>query len=474
MVQRRKGRTGRKSGRPAKPYIGDVGAPLDTAGEKASAGLGLVLFSLALGFVVGLVVWAVFWASSFLTELLWGGARGALAAALEARGVASWWLPVALCTVGGLVIGVWTAWFGGAPASLDRVLGTVKATGGYRLERPGASVVGFLLPLVFGGAVGPEAGLTGIIAAACARIGNLLRGAGLRIKGVADVTVSAALSAVFATPLAGVVATMQDGMPREADPAAYEFRRPVKLVVYTASALGAAAGIVAFTWVFGKENGLPRFEGITPGANRLWWALPCLVAGYLCALAFHGAETGFARLSARVGDHPVAKPVAAGLVLGALAIPLPDVLFSGEVQTFELMEGWQGYGAALLLATGLTKCVATPLCLNFGWRGGHFFPCIFAGVAAGYGVAGLFGAEPMFCVAITTAVLLAAVQRKPLMVLALLLLCFPATSLVWMGIACLVGAALPMPACVLGAHGAPADGAGAPQGEGEGEGEDRV
>ena len=53
--------------------------------------------------------------------------------------------------------------------------------------------------------------------------------------------------------------------------------------------------------------------------------------------------------------------------------------------------------------------------------------------------------EPMFAVAITTATLLGGVQRKPLAALALLLLCFPVESVVWMGIACVLGAALPVP-----------------------------
>ena len=155
-------------------------------------------------------------------------------------------------------------------------MASVKTTGGYQLERPGASIVGFLLPLVFGGSIGPEAGLTGIIAAACTRIGNSLKAAGIRVKQITDVTVSAALSAVFASPFVGVVAAAEDSMPA-LDPSDYEFRRKVKLVLYTASALGAIIGIALFTSVFGKESGVPHFDGVTPGANKLWWALPCIL-----------------------------------------------------------------------------------------------------------------------------------------------------------------------------------------------------
>ena len=207
---------------------------------------------------------------------MWIDGRTSLENALSKAGIASWWLPVAFCGIGGLVIGLWTRFFGGQPESLKNVMASVKTTGGYQLERPGASIVGFLLPLVFGGSIGPEAGLTGIIAAACTRIGNSLKAAGIRVKQITDVTVSAALSAVFASPFVGVVAAAEDSMPA-LDPSDYEFRRKVKLVLYTASALGAIIGIALFTSVFGKESGVPHFDGVTPGANKLWWALPCIL-----------------------------------------------------------------------------------------------------------------------------------------------------------------------------------------------------
>lgn len=433
-----------KKTREHKPYVGDLGQPLDTTAQKAEVGFGMVALAIAVGFVIGLTVWAVFWASSALTELLWIDGRASLESALSQAGIPSWWLPIAFCGIGGLVIGLWTRFFGGQPESLENVMTSIKNTGGYQLDHPGASIVGFLLPLIFGGSIGPEAGLTGIIAAACTRIGNSLKAAGIRVKQITDVTVSAALSAVFASPFVGVVAAAEDSMPA-LDPSDYEFRRKVKLVLYTASALGAIIGIALFTSVFGKESGVPHFDGVTPGANKLWWALPCILLGYLAVLIYHTASTGFAKLDARLGDHPVAKPFAAGLILGILAVPLPYVLFPGEAQSFELMRNWASVSGAVLVATGLLKCAVTPLCINFGWRGGHFFPVIFAGIALGYGIASIGGFEPMFCVAITTATLVAGVQRKALVAIAMLLLCFPVQSIPWIGIACLVGASLPLP-----------------------------
>lgn len=440
--------------KPQRPFVGDYGAPLEAPSQKVSVGFGMVVLSALVGLVIGFLVWGVFWLSSFLTELLWHDLGEFITGALSNVLASSWWLPVLFCTVGGLIIGLFTKYVGGQPESLEKVMGEVKETGGYKLKKPGASVIGFLLPLVFGGSIGPEAGLTGIIAGACTWIGTALRKAGLRVKAVADLTISAALSAVFASPFVGIIAAAQDAIPQTEEegseqealnPNAYDFRRKAKIVLYTAAGLGAAAGVALFTLIFGSESGVPRFEGFTPQLDQLWWCIPCMIFGYLGALLYHAGEHGFAWLSNRMGDKLVLKPVIAGLVMGVLAIWLPFVLFPGEAQAFELMESWQGIGAFVLIATGLAKCLVTPLCLNFGWKGGHFFPCIFAGIACGYGVAALSGVDPMLCVAIATGTLLAGVQRNALIAMALLLLCFPVASIVWMGLACLLGATAPMP-----------------------------
>lgn len=57
--------------------------------------------------------------------------------------------------------------FGAYPEDLNKVMTQVKETGRYEYKHIGASAGGALLPLLFGGSVGPEAGLTGVIAGLC-------------------------------------------------------------------------------------------------------------------------------------------------------------------------------------------------------------------------------------------------------------------------------------------------------------------
>ena len=141
----------------------------------------------------------------------------------------------------------------------------------------------------------------------------------------------------------------------------------------------------------------------------------------------------------------IAKPVIAGLLMGAAAMAFPLVLFPGEVQSEELMTTWTTWTALALIGTGVLKAAVTPMCIRMGWMGGSFFPSIFAGVACGYGLAAITGADPMLMVTVTATAFLAGVTRKPLLSVAILALCFPLTGILWSGLAAVVGGSLPIP-----------------------------
>ena len=450
-----------------RPYVADTfRAPQDAAG-KAKLTIGFVLLSAALGFVIGFAVFCLMNLSTWLTSLVWDDLRSAADVP---------WFPVVVCTTGGLIIGLWTHFSGNRIKPLEIVMAEFKRTGSCDLGGAGKSIVSFLLPLVFGGSVGFEAGLTGIITAGCCWIRDKLKAAGLAVGAVADVSLAAAISAIFGTPLAGIVAgaetdpieageaaaavegaEVRKGTELEAiaalDVDAYTMRREVKIVLYTAAAFGAFAGIAAFSELFGAMGGLPRFDAITATYADLLWAIPCILVAWAMALLYHGSSFVFGRVSQRLGDDArgtIVKPIIAGIIMGTVAMALPLVLFPGETQSEELMATWQAMPVLVLLATGLLKAVITPLCIRMGWMGGSFFPSIFAGVACGFGLAALTGADPMLMVTVTASAYLAGVTRKPLLSVAILALCFPLTGIMWSGLAAVICGSLPVPRAWLG------------------------
>lgn len=124
-------------------------------------------------------------------------------------------------------------------------------------------------------------------------------------------------------------------------------------------------------------------------------------------------------------------------------------------------------GAGVLVATCLVKLMVTRVCLGLGWRGGHFFPVIFAGISLGYGLSALTGADAVFCLCACTAGLMGCVMRQPIMAALLLFLCFPVKGVLVMLAAAAVGAAVPVPRAWLGAQearGAEAEGAASGKG----------
>lgn len=197
--------------------------------------------------------------------------------------------------------------------------------------------------------------------------------------------------------------------------------------------------------VVGGGSGLPHFSDMAVGTSELAWALPVVALGACAGWLFHGFGWAVGKLSARLGDRVVVKAVVAGAILGVLGIFLPFTLFAGEAQTEMLAQQWTALGAGALLATGFLKVLASQVCLGLGWRGGHFFPLIFSGIAIGYAAAGLFGIDPVFALSVSTAALLGAAMRQPLMVALLLILCFPAKAVVFVLAAACLGAAVPVP-----------------------------
>ena len=148
------------------------------------------------GALAGAFVWLVLFLMEVGLTVIWDG-------------LASWFgefYPIPMCIAGGIVIGLFAKRYGDYPEDLRTVMAKVKRDGRYEYDKLGRMSVAALLPLVFGGSIGPEAGLTGVIAGLCSWVGDRMKRFGADFRELSEAGVTATLSALFTAPLYGFAA----------------------------------------------------------------------------------------------------------------------------------------------------------------------------------------------------------------------------------------------------------------------------
>lgn len=356
----------------------------------------LKLKSIALGAISGTIVWTFLKVLAIGTSLLWEIIPEMISSSLYT---------VILCTIGGLLVGLFRKKAGDYPEEMMVVLGKVKREKFYDYKKIPILLVAAFLPLVFASSVGPEAGLVGIITALCYWVAAKLK-----------------------------------------DENGEELTKEQKLVTYSfAIAMGLTLYVV-LNEIFGKAmEGFPSFEVAIPRGKDLLLAIVYILAG--CLLAKYYDITHHVSHVTAGKMPPVVKETVAGLTLGVVATLVPQIMFSGESEIHHLMTEYVEYLPWMLLGIALLKVLMTNICIQFGLKGGHLFPLIYAGVALGYAMAmfiyqGNAAEHVVFAAAVVTASMLGANMKKPIPVALLLLLCFPFRMIFWLLIGAFAGCAI--------------------------------
>ncbi|MCR8846425.1 chloride channel protein [Paenibacillus sp. SC116] len=376
----------------------------------------LLLYSIIIGGITGLLTWCFLAVVSFTTHLIWTDIPNMM-------NMKFW--TVLVCLVGGILVGLCQKYFGNYPRTMDDVLAEFKSTNRIDYSSLYKSVITAICVLSFGASLGPEAALVGIV-------GGLATWAGDAIKSfvkkrtvlnehgdlVIEYSVEAAVGMIFRAPLFGASSLLENkNMSKRI--------KWMKTLVYVVTTIAGFVVFLLLSKIDNRQFSLADFGAASVGMNEMIAVIPLVLLGVLLANLYKLFGHILHKILKLLEPYKIIKAVIGGLVLGTIGTLLPITLFSGEHELTTLAAEWAHTSAYVLLLVGIVKLFLTEFCLVSGWRGGHIFPIIFAGVSIGYGIAILFPIDPVTSITIVTTALSSAVLGKPIAVILLFVLIFP-------------------------------------------------
>lgn len=389
------------------------------------------IFAMVLGSLIGVLVWGFFLLMNAGLNFLWSYLPHKIATPAY---------PIIVCTVGGLIIGICQKTFGHYPESLDAVMAKVSKSHWVAYDKIWVIFLCALLPLVFGGSVGPEAGLTGAIAGLCSYVGDRFKYAAKKTADLSKLGVAATLGVVFgAAPLLGILSPI-DMDEKMTVP------KKEKILLYSFCAFGAVISYALLNMATHSGMSLPYFNTTVVGSPKEAVCLiPLGLIGGLTGFFYYAFSKIVKTALIPLKRFDVIKGVLGGIVLGAFGVALPYTMFAGETQLEQLTLKFGEMGFWVLLATGVFKLFVSQVCLQTGFKGGNIFPVIFSGAAIGLASSFYIPADPMICMTTVTAATCGSVMKKPILAVLVLFLCFPPTSLVQLLVGAVIGSAFPIP-----------------------------
>lgn len=351
---------------------------------------------------------------------------------------------IIMCLIGGLIVGIFHKFYGPYPESMADSVKRVKNTGTYPYKNLPVTVAAAFLSLFFGGAVGPESGLVCLLLGLCFWAMDQF--------GMAREKMEAMIGNNPYIPRGEVFKEMLRGLAYPAGRIVYD-KGKIQWKRSESVSAGVVAGIVGLivylvlNRLLGAGLSVPHLaEGEMNALDRAGAVLLIVIgigAGYLYLVFKKLASIFFEKLRNR-GLH-VLNAVLGGLVLGVIGTFFPMTMFSGGNEIQAIQYDYLQYTPYLLIFIGVIKLFLTNVCIESGWRGGHFFPVIFSGLSIGYGFSVILGTSQVFSVVVVTGALLGTMLQQPFGALVLSLIFFPVRQAGWMVVATFVGGCIPVP-----------------------------
>lgn len=323
---------------------------------------------------------------------------------------------VLACTFGGLLVGLAVHKFGEFPKSIEAALEDYKSTHVFDYKHIPQAFLIAILSLGFGAALGPEAGLVAIVGGVATWIGLQLKKV-IRASFTDYLTISGVIGLLLHSPVGGSLVAIDQQKTKGSQ----------KLWLIISGVISGFVGWRIFLLGLSGESyfDLGNIVYSFKLADLAWAILPAIggvLAGLCLAISGKFFEQVFTPLKKR---RYISAPIG-GAILGLLAAVSPLILFSGHEGIRDLVGNYATYTGVSLIALGLMKGVVASICLATGWKGGQFFPSMFAGAAVGLGVALLVpSVSPMLGLAVGLSSSLGVLLKKPVTAILLSVFFFP-------------------------------------------------
>ena len=368
-----------------------------------------IIYTIILGGLTGLIIWTFLKVMNLGIGFLWEY----LPEKMNFK-----YYPLIICLIGGIIIGIWKTKFGDSPEELSEVMKKIKKDKRYKYDDIVPSIGSALFPLLIGASVGPEAGLTGIIAGLCTWVGDKLKKMFKEVQELTAIGITATLGTIFRSPMFGFVEPLESEEETT-------FPKTSKTVLYFIAILSSLGTFSLLNKLTGGSLGMPELgQAVLENINYIYIAI-LIVVGIILGNVYYASHKVVNFTFKIFKNNILIKCIIGGLILGLVGTYLPLTMFSGEEQIATIVESGTTIGIIMLIVIGVVKIILTNICIESGLKGGHFFPMIFAGVAVGYAMSLIFNIDPILAMAVTTSSFLANILRKPIAVVLLLLILFP-------------------------------------------------
>ncbi len=392
----------------------------------------LLVYTTILGGIVGAIIWAFLRFMNIGINFVWEFIPGKFDIPFYT---------IIVCVVGAFLIGLYKRKFGDYPEELQVVLGKVKKNGGYPYKNVFSILGSALFPLILGASVGPEAGLTGVIAGLCTWIGDKLKKYIHTVEELNMIGISATLGTIFKSPMFGFVEPLEDERKTVIP------KKP-KVILYLVAACSSFGAFWILGKLFGSGSGIYSFGFEKIRLTDVWYVIPFSLIGIIGGLLYLASHKLAKLIAKKFKKYVLIRCVVGGVILGVMGTLLPLTMFSGEHQMEEIAKRGVEIGVWALIFVAVIKIILTTICIESGLKGGHFFPIIFSGVCLGYAFGTVFGISVVFAMTIVTTALVGFTLKKPLATVLLLMIVFPLQYIPLMLAAALFVRIIPLPSII--------------------------